>query len=407
MLDERVKLMKIISHEIDRINLKQRDICMTGSKDCNLKSLLTDITEVGTGLLATVFTAKINGFPIAIKESYIINYQPGPMKIPHKKIRSDRINEKYYPTDYTLLSYINTLLLNKCCPNFYFTYGLSFCQGCFHGINMYYELFGKNKKSYFCYLCYLEPMDNVLPHDDEIFWTVNNQYSILYQVLLAVYSIHSTYCIVHGDIKKTNVLYKKIKPGGYFEYNVGNATYYVQNCGYLAILGDFGCSFSISPTYAMSDYYGSRNAEIKIDNYGRYYCDPIYCEGNKKLLWNDGYIGSVNKFSSKTTTVCSQSPIDLCDAKKFPPFEFSKDITAVIKMFIGGLPIHRHIKVQQLDPTLETKLLKLDVEKLSKPNFKWDIYDSVKYVRADVMLNYLYEKIKPVRSQIIDTFYIS
>ena len=50
---------------------------------------------------------------------------------------------------------------------------------------------------------------------------------------------------VHMDTHPGNFLYHKIKPGGYFHYNIFGKNYYLENLGYLWVIWDFDLSLKV------------------------------------------------------------------------------------------------------------------------------------------------------------------
>lgn len=63
----------------------------------------------------------------------------------------------------------------------------------------------------------------------------------LQQILLAVLSFHHfTGGSFHNDCHYKNFLFHKIKPGGYFHYNIYGTDVYVKNLGYIWMIWDFG-----------------------------------------------------------------------------------------------------------------------------------------------------------------------
>lgn len=138
--------------------------------------------------------------------------------------------------------------------------------------------------------------------------------SIFAQIFLTLYILHNKFNIIHNDTHYHNFFYKKITANNneYFHYRINGIDYYIQNCGYLIVLGDYGLSkkvdfyetdvsydilikikkfndykliiFKIASLYNHSKYndYLSRMkniASLNIDNYRKYgekYCD--YCE---------------------------------------------------------------------------------------------------------------------------------
>ena len=44
----------------------------------------------------------------------------------------------------------------------------------------------------------------------------------------------------HNDAHAGNFLYHRIKPGGYFHYNIYGQDFYLENIGFLWVIWDFG-----------------------------------------------------------------------------------------------------------------------------------------------------------------------
>lgn len=63
----------------------------------------------------------------------------------------------------------------------------------------------------------------------------------LQQILIAILSFHTfTGGLFHNDCHYRNFLFHKIKPGGYFHYNIYGKDIYVKNLGYIWLIWDFG-----------------------------------------------------------------------------------------------------------------------------------------------------------------------
>jgi hypothetical protein len=59
------------------------------------------------------------------------------------------------------------------------------------------------------------------------------------QLLLSIMFFHNYTKSYHNDCHLGNFLYHKIKPGGYFHYNIYGIDYYLENKGYLWVIWDF------------------------------------------------------------------------------------------------------------------------------------------------------------------------
>ena len=70
--------------------------------------------------------------------------------------------------------------------------------------------------------------------DDVIIWNV------LTQIMLSIMFFHKYINAFHCDAHSGNFLYHKIKPGGYFHYNIYGKDFYLENIGFLIVIWDFG-----------------------------------------------------------------------------------------------------------------------------------------------------------------------
>jgi hypothetical protein len=155
--------------------------------------------------------------------------------------------------------------------------------------------------------------------------------------------------------------------------------YFVENHGYLFCIHDFGQSKFLSPTYSSGIIYGTRNVLVYD---GKLF--PIKFENATEIIWLDGRIGTNNKFTMNSISILDpDNLVDLTDMKKFPPMEFYTDIHRLLLRF-NDLPKIRSIYT---------------------PGFLYDA-NSAMYLRADIMLDYLYEKpIGVTNADIVQTFY--
>jgi hypothetical protein len=204
-------------------------------------------------------------------------------------------------------------------------------------------------------------------------------YSVLFQIMAALWAIQKYAQIIHYDIKKENILFYKIRPGGYFQYRILNTTFYVPNHGYLFILNDFGLSRSVSPEYPMyrsdkdkGSSLGSRYAYIEDGKF-----IPINMTGESVNTVEISWVTKGSKveksrgcdFSmSRNTHLLFPNKIGdkIIDLDFFsnpeitPPFEFYNDTQDAIRMFTGGKRTTQsgfHSTLKNI-PTTFTKLLK-------------------------------------------------
>ena len=409
-----------INTSLRAINADQWDMCMTGDNAKEFRKNFLNVAEIGKGSFGQVYRATIKtgntSEELVIKEAYLKPDEKRVLKMGTKQNQKwDEIEKNSYPRENRILELVNQLLLRRRCPNFVYVYNMAMCDGC-----KVQRLFDKRKATLgSCYVTFMESARTDL-HRSKL-TNFDAQQSVLYQLLIAVHAIHRYYGIWHRDIKTSNVLVDTIKPGGYFEYVIGNKTYYVKNAGVVAYIADFGVADVLSPLYSFTHCYGRRNAEVVKSSKeieGSYlYWKPIALPRNEQRPWRDADStrpdpftlpkivaqGTVNYITGPE--VRNIGPIDLNDTQRFPPFEFADDIQDVIRMFVGGRQAQqegRHSQMNNLSPEL-ADLIKRKKAYIAQRDDLYRIYGTVKYVRADEMLEQLYLKPKSV-DRVVDRF---
>lgn len=76
--------------------------------------------------------------------------------------------------------------------------------------------------------------------DTTIAKTINILYNCSIQCLISIMFFNKYMNLCHDDAHYNNFIYFKIKPGGYFYYNIYGVDYYLKNVGYLMMINDFG-----------------------------------------------------------------------------------------------------------------------------------------------------------------------
>ncbi len=400
---QRLKTGTRINNNLRSISADQWDMCMTGSRAPKFRDNFSVVIEIGKGSFGQVYRAILDKDSLVVKEAYL---RPGEMRIlkqaTGKNEKWELIKKNSYPYENRILDLVNQLLISRRCPNFVYVYNMAMCDGC-----KVERLFDKgNPASGSCYVTFMEAADTDLDHVD--FRTYDEQLSILYQLLIAVYAIHHYYSIWHRDIKSSNVFVKMIKPGGYFEYVIKGKSYFVKNTGVVVYLADFGVSEVLSPLYAFNNYYGSRSAEV-MDNGTELYWKPISLYRRPGIDWlnrkeNKLVIGTRNVITDPKIT--SSVPINLNNSYKFPPFEFYDDIQDVIRIFVGGKQAAQpgnHKGLKHLNKNLKDLLTATNAYTRTIASV-YTIHDTVKYILAEQMLEELYQKPATPPASIVDRF---
>ena len=389
-----------VTEGLEKINASQWEMCITG-KHSKFRDSLGNVILLGRGSYGEVYETTIDGNPVVIKEAYLL---PDDKKNLADKIIRKKMPQNSYPKEFALLSQVKQLIKQDICPNFLYAYDVALCEGC---------IIGNNPGS--CYVTFTEPADGDLFTHIET-WPLNSNEltSILYQMLLAVHSLHSNLGIIHKDIKTDNFLVKYVEPGGFLEYTIKNAvcdhTFYVENTGIIVMLADFGLSISLNPTQSVA--VGARNAKV-INNGSSLEFLPIVCRKyapNSRTLtpqktmlqWTDGTISTPNDIVTTSSYYLPDTTINIYDFVEFPAFEFFYDVMDVIHLFTGGTRMlgsanSKHLGVKTLPRDLYQKL-----NGVSKDRFDFDKHD-VKSIVACEMLKTLYTEIEPP-SEIISSY---
>ena len=113
-----------------------------------------------------------------------------------------------------------------------------------------------------------------------------NIFNNITQVLISLMFFHHYAKSYHRDSHTGNFLYHKIKPGGYFYYNIYGKDYYLENTGYLWVIWDFGLikKFGGPNTEIIFDFKNTLNAI----NYYNWYLSTED-KNIKTLLYNELY----------------------------------------------------------------------------------------------------------------------
>ena len=158
---------------------------------------------------------------------------------------------KNHKKEIEILKIITQQVIELKCPHFPISYGYLRCDNTTlisnysddYSIvkdkhldsNLLPEIINKNKKIYI--------QINELASGDFInilITTKKNLLNNIIQMFISIMFFHNATNYYHNDAHPGNFLYHKIKPGGYFHYNIYGKDFYLENIGYLWMIWDFG-----------------------------------------------------------------------------------------------------------------------------------------------------------------------
>lgn len=109
-------------------------------------------------------------------------------------------------------------------------------------------------------------------------------YSCLFQVMAGMHALQCHTQVWNNDIKKENILCYKVKPGGYWEYQIHGENFYVPNYGIIFVINDFGVSTTFNP-----DFPFTQNKKSKYSPLGARFAmimDGMYSPLNATQSWS-------------------------------------------------------------------------------------------------------------------------
>jgi len=190
---------------------------------------------------------------------------------------------------------IKTLLNKKYTPNIAYMYCYNFDLPKSE-IYLYMELYDMSLSKMFD--------DNLLKIDQID--------SCLFQLIQAYYVLMKFLKLRQGDPGSSNILIKKVTPGGYWKYIVNKKSYYVPNYGYILVVNDFGHSVMKDMKLIMSnenktDYTDAIKNPIEhldiVEIFYNYYLkqEQIHIQKHKTII-NDEFTKKLSKFISSNIT---------------------------------------------------------------------------------------------------------
>ena len=199
--------------------------------------------------------------------------------------------------EYKVLKEVTKQVILFKCPHFPITYGLIKCDN--KKIRSKYDISIVNEIA----LSDINKSKNypdLIRNNISLYYQINelasgdyNKYRVYYcnnekqllnsiaQIYISIMFFHKHINAFHNDAHSGNFLYHKIKPGGYFHYNIYGQDFYLENIGYLWVIWDFGL---IEPF--------SNSKLINKNKFGQY---------KKKLNISTDFIRPIAKFIENST----------------------------------------------------------------------------------------------------------
>lgn len=323
-------------------------------KQCIQKIMSLEL--IGAGSYGNVFKSGYLSQIFAIKLSKL---KPESVENPYDKSFSSW-HEVYFLRDI-----FKPLIDKNICPNLPLIYDTFTCDNC--------ELVVDDEKlNTPCVITVVEIASGNLKQYLQVKRRVEELNSALFQIMAAIHTIQIYAQMMNFDVKKENILYYDVEPGGYWQYNIKGNDYYVPNFGKLFILNDFGISRTMSPKYPVyktaedkTFRLGSRYAVVKDGKFVPFDTMIQRDEDNKvekpyPVEWKSGNIslGAEYRIDRKNNTVMKIPTIltpeiityleqqnittntsshgFFQNPEVIPPFEFYNDTQDAIRMFTGG-----------------------------------------------------------------------
>lgn len=154
--------------------------------------------------------------------------------------------------EYRVGRLLSRVLEQKFCPNLVFQYAMD-------------EVIDKGRLSTILE-CFDHNLHYLIQKRKTVHLSTPFWYSMWFQICAGLISMHRNQT-THSDLHTQNILYKKIKAGGYWTYVIGKHRFHVPNLGYIFAVADYGRARSIVHR-AKFVKHAIRVKTEKLDRYG-------------------------------------------------------------------------------------------------------------------------------------------
>lgn len=344
---ENIKTPRDLTRKI-LVNVSSRNVCTNSPKELWKKLEMGQL--LGTGQWGAVYSAHIpNSNDIAIK---FTKMDKDSMRRPYDETL-DAWEEVFFLRD------ISKLVESGICPNLPILVNDFSCVQC-NG------MVPNTKKDDPCLVTIMEKADGNLEDVRlaQYLHTDLEWYSVLFQIMAGLHTIHNHIWLEHRDVKLDNVLYHRVTPGGYWRYRILGRDYDVPNVGWLMVLTDF----NVSSSYDITKRYFREDDERDVGNRAiiwkrkslsalkvrGYDSDTVRLKGTHKSgsviyeeqsVFIDRNMDIVDDFSltKRQKGYLRRKGYDYHDYNSFlkdptiqTPMDFRNDVQDAIRMFTGG-----------------------------------------------------------------------
>ena len=321
---DRVNFFIIIKKYINSIQKKNKNICMR-LYDFDSKTK-HPIYRLGNKIILDkqIGSKSAYGIVYLAHYKYDINYDNKYVKLNKFAIKVINYSENN-KIEFKVLKEATKQVLLFHCPHFPITYGLLTCdnkniksnysnpiniklnKSVINNKNNYPELVNNNISLYY--------QINELASGDFINYRItyrsNNIYlsNAISQIYLSLMFFHKYMNAYHNDAHAGNFLFHKIKPGGYFHYNIYGKDYYLENIGYLWVIWDFGLIQPFNNSKLINNNkFGKCKKKVKI-TYD--YIKPISRIIDNNDLFNKDFTDIINKIKVMLDKYSNNTDISL------------------------------------------------------------------------------------------------
>jgi 2-cysteine adaptor domain len=178
--------------------------------------------------------------------------------------------------------------------------------------------------------------------------------NMLFQVLHALAVIQNEYGMRYSMSSLHDVLVRRVKPGGYWQYDFRGQSYYLHNLGVvLALSGITRDTAAMKPRWSIDEDFGERNVKRQPDgSYIKFtakYTIDEYTFRLRKAEEDEYWLPTFSAYYAIRPSI-KVTRQDLDDVDLIPPYGFTEDLVNLIGNFIGGSYYIRGDKLRKLYP---------------------------------------------------------